>query len=83
MGKRIGMLIALVGLMMSCGTNTEGQAIGPPTQTVGQMKQWPQGVEPTSGFRSVDIPPGAAKEIVEASPDSAGNREFVHTLTRQ
>lgn len=84
MGKRVGMLIVLVGLMMSCGMNTEGQAIGPPTQTVGQMKQWPQGLEPAGeGFRSVDVPPDVRKDLVEASPDSAGSREFFHTLSRQ
>jgi hypothetical protein len=83
MGKRIGMLMVLVGLMMSCGTKTEGQAIGPPTNTVGQMRQWPQGIEPAAGFRSVDVPPGVSKELVEASPESAGSREFFHTLSRQ
>jgi len=87
MGKRagvwLGSFFVLGGLLASCGTKKEGQAIGPPIDTVGQVKEWPQGLEPAAGFRSVDVPREAAKEIVEASPDSAGNREFFHTLTRQ
>ncbi len=88
MGKRagvwLGVILVLGGLPLSCGTKVEGQTIGPPTETVGQVKEWPQGLEPTGeGFRSVDVPPKAAKEIVEASPDSAGSRAFFHTLTRR
>ena len=88
MGKRaevwLGVILVLGGLLMSCGTKKEGQAIGSPTETVGQVTQWPQGLEPTGeGFRSVDMPPEARQNLVEASPDSAGSREFFHTLTRQ
>ena len=84
MGKRVGVILVLGGLLMSCGTKKEGQTIGPPTETVGQVKQWPQGLEPTGeGFRSVDMPPEARRNLVEASPDSAGSREFFHTLRRQ
>ena len=88
MGKRVevwlGVILVLGGLLMSCGTKKEGQAIGSPTETVGQVKQWPQGLEPTGeGFRSVDVPPEARRNLVEASPDSAGSREFFHSLQRQ
>jgi hypothetical protein len=82
MGKRVGVLVVLVGVLMSCGTNTEGQTIGSPIDTVGQVKEWPQGLEPAAGFRSVDMPPEARRNLVEASPDSAGNREFFNTLRR-
>jgi hypothetical protein len=83
MGRRVGVFLVLGGLLMSCGTKTEGQTIGPPIDTVGQVKEWPQGLEPAAGFRSVDMPPEARQNLVEASPDSAGNREFFHTLRRQ
>src|SRR3989304_1475082 len=47
MGKRaevwLGAILVLGGLLMSCGTKKEGQTIGPPTETVRQGKQWPQG----------------------------------------
>jgi len=79
-----GLLLALGALLASCGTDKERQTIGPPTETVRQVKQWPQGLEPAGeGFRSVDMPPEARQNLVEASPDSAGSREFFHTLRRQ
>jgi len=79
-----GLFLALGALLASCGTDKERQTIGPPNQTVRQVTQWPEGLEPTgSGFRSVDMPPEAQKNLVQASPDSAGNREFFHTLRRQ
>jgi len=88
MGKRaevwLGVILVFGGLLMSCGTKVEGQTIGPPTETVRQVKQWPQGLEPTGeGFRSVDMPPEAKQNLVQASPDSAGSREFFQTLRRQ
>ncbi|MGH7474395.1 MAG: hypothetical protein ACREJ8_06105 [Candidatus Methylomirabilales bacterium] len=80
----LGLTLVLGGLLASCGTKEEGQTVGPPTETVRQVKQWPQGLEPTGeGFRSVDMPPEARQNLVEASPDSAGSREFFHTLRRQ
>ena len=83
-GVWLGLLLALGALLASCGTDKERQTIGPPNQTVRQVTQWPEGLEPTgSGFRSVDMPPEAQKNLVQASPDSAGNREFFHTLRRQ
>jgi len=81
-GIWLGLIFALSGLLASCGTEQGARTIGPPTETVRQVKQWPQGLEPTEGFRSVDIPPEAAKEIVEASPESAGSKAFFHTLRR-
>ncbi|HZX61421.1 MAG TPA: hypothetical protein VFF51_06730 [Candidatus Methylomirabilis sp.] len=87
MGNRTGVwrgvILVLGGLLMSCGTKQEGQTIGPPTDTVEQVRQWPQGLEPAGDFRSVDMPPEASKNLVEASADSAGSRDFFHTLRRQ
>lgn len=88
MGKRagvwLGVILVLGGLLMSCGTKNEGQTIGPPNQTVKQVTQWPQGLEPTGeGWRSVDVPPEAKQNLVQASPDSAGSRAFFHSLRRQ
>jgi hypothetical protein len=87
MGKRagvwLGSLFVLGGLLTNCGTEREGQAIGPPSRTVEQVREWPQGFEAArGGLRSVDVPPEAKKNLVEASADSAGSREFFHTLRR-
>ncbi len=88
MGKRagvwLGVILVLGGLLMSCGTKKEGQTIGPPTDTVKQVREWPQGFEPAGGgLRSVDMPPEAKQNLAQASPDSDGSRNFFHTLRRQ
>jgi hypothetical protein len=82
-GIWLGLIFALSGLLASCGTEQGARTIGPPTETVRQVKQWPQGLEPAGdSFRSVDVPPQAKQNLVEASPDSAGSKAFFHTLRR-
>jgi len=83
-GIWLGLALVLGGLLASCGTEQGAHTVGPPTETVRQVKQWPQGLEPSGGSsRSVDMPPEAKKNLVEASPDSTGSRAFFHTLRRQ
>lgn len=82
LGERwLGLTLALVGLLAGCGGETTEGHIGPPTETVGQLKEWPPGLDPTGGgFRLVDMPAQAKKSLVEASPDAEGSRAYFETL---
>jgi hypothetical protein len=53
-------ILVLGGLLMSCGTRQEGQTIGAPTDTVEQVRQWPQGLEPAGDFRGIFSTPSGA-----------------------
>jgi hypothetical protein len=88
MGKRgeswLGLTLVLVGLLAGCGGETTEGHIGAPTQTVGQLKEWPPGLDPTGGgFRLVDMPAQAKKNLVEASPEAEGSRAYFETLAHR
>lgn len=88
MTKRVGTWLALtliLGLVAGCGEGAKGKhTIGAPTKTVEQMKEWPEGLGPAGGgFRPVDMPAKARKNVVEASPEAVGSQNYFETLGRQ
>jgi hypothetical protein len=83
-GSWLGLILVFGGLLAGCGGETGEGRIGAPTQTVRQLKEWPQGLEPTGGgFRTVDMPAQAKKNLVEASPEAEGSRTYFETLRQQ
>ncbi|MFQ5656112.1 MAG: hypothetical protein ACE5G5_01055 [Candidatus Methylomirabilales bacterium] len=79
----LGLTLVFGGLLVGCGAEAKEGHIGAPTKTVGQLQQWPQGFEPGGGdFRPVDMPAEAKRNVVEASPESAGNQDYFYTLQR-
>lgn len=82
-GTWLGLVLILGGLLAGCGGETKEGHIGAPTKTVGQIQEWPQGVDPGGGgFRHVDMPAEAKRNVIEASPGSAGSQDYFHTLGR-
>lgn len=80
-GAWIGLGLVLGGLLAGCGTEATEGHVGAPTQTVGQVREWPPGLEPTGGgFRPVDMPARAKKNLVEASAEAEGSRAYFETV---
>lgn len=79
------MLLLLAGSLAGCGTEAkEAQTVGPPTKTVEQVKEWPQGLEPTGGgIRLVDMPAEAQRNLVEASKEAEPAQSYFRTLERR
>lgn len=83
MRTQVGFILILGGLLASCGTENTAHTVGPPTDTVGQLKEWPEGFQPTGGgARLVEMPDKAKRNAVLASPDAAGSQDYFHTLRR-
>lgn len=83
MRTQVGFILILGGLLASCGTEGATHTVGPPTKTVGQFTEWPEGFEPTEGAdRRVEMPEEAKRNAVLASPDAAGSQDYFHTLRR-
>lgn len=83
MRTQLGFILILGTLLASCGTENAPHTVGPPTKTVGQLTEWPEGFQPTGGgARFVEMPDKARRNAVLASPDAAGNRDYFHTLGR-
>ncbi|MFQ5801353.1 MAG: hypothetical protein ACE5JQ_00475 [Candidatus Methylomirabilales bacterium] len=84
LGTLVGLVLLLGGLLVGCGRETkEAHTVGAPTKTVGQLKEWPQGFEPGGGgFREVDMPPAARKNVVEASREAEGSQSYFGALRR-
>ncbi len=81
MATWLRLALILGGLLASCGTENAVHTIGAPTKTVGQLKEWPEGLVPTGGgFRPVDMPSRARRNLVEASPDAPGSQDYFQTL---
>lgn len=79
-----GVALLLGGLLVSCGTEQEARTVGPPTTTVEQMKEWPEGFEPAGGgFRPVGMPAEAGERVEEASREAPGTQDYFQTLQRR
>lgn len=80
-GAWLGLTLVLVFLLAGCGEEPRKGHIGPPTKTVGQLQEWPEGLEPTGGgFRFVEMPAQAKKHLIEVSPEAEGSEAYFQTL---